>query len=68
MVWGRTLIWTVALAPLAKVPSWHVTVPLACEQVPWEGVAESKVMLAGRVSVTVVAVGAPGPELPTVRL
>ena len=68
MVCGRTLIWTVALAPLAIVPSEHVTVPLDCEQVPWEGVAESKVMLAGSVSVTVIPVARAGPALPTVSV
>ena len=62
------MIWTVALAPFATAPSWHVTVGLVYAQVPWEGVAESKTMLAGRVSVTLVEVGAPGPELCTVRL
>ena len=42
VVVGRTLITTLADAPLARVPSEHVTVPAACEQVPCEGVAESK--------------------------
>jgi hypothetical protein len=31
---GVTLIWTLALAPLAIVPSGHVTVPAECEQLP----------------------------------
>ena len=65
---GRPLIWIVAPAPLATVPSWHVTVPLACEQVPCEGVAESKVIPAGSVSVTTVPVAARGPALPTVSV
>ena len=65
---GRPLIWIVALAPLPTVPSWHVTVPLVCEQVPCDGVAESKIIPAGSVSVTTVPVAARGPALPTVRL
>ena len=40
---GVTLIWTLALAPLAIVPSGHVTVPADWEQLPCEGVAELKV-------------------------
>ena len=50
---GVTLIETLALPPFAIVPSAQVTVPLACEHVPWEGVAEPKVTPAGSVSVTV---------------
>jgi len=65
---GRPLIWIVGEAPLATVPSWHVTVPLECEHVPCEGTAESKAMPAGSVSVTTVPVAARGPALPTVRL
>ncbi len=62
---GRTLIATLALPPLATVPSAQVTVPDACEQLPCEGVAESKVTPAGRVSVTVTP-GAPwGPAFET---
>ena len=49
---GVTLIWTLALAPFAMVPSGQVTVPADCEQVPCEGVAESKVTPAGSVSLS----------------
>ncbi len=55
---GVTLIETVALAPLSIVPREHVTVPDACEQLPWDGVAESNVTPAGSVSVSVTAGGA----------
>ena len=37
---GVTLISTLGVAPLATEPRLQVTVPLACEQVPCEGVAE----------------------------
>ncbi len=65
---GRPLIWMVGEAPLATVPSWHVTTPLVWEHVPCDGVAESKIIPAGSVSVTTVPVAARGPALPTVRL
>ena len=65
---GRPLIVIDAPAPSATVPSWHVTVPLACEQLPCEGVAESKVIPAGRVSVTCTSVASRGPALPTVSV
>ena len=65
---GRPLIWMVAFAPFPTVPSWHVTVTPVCEHVPCEGVAESKIIPAGSVSVTTVPVAARGPAFPTVRL
>ena len=37
---GVTTIWTLGLAPVATDPRLQVTVPLACVQVPWVGVAE----------------------------
>src|SRR5688572_14090393 len=40
---GVTVIATLALAPLPRLPSGHVTVPDACEHEPWDGVAELKV-------------------------
>ena len=52
-------------APFAIVPSEHVTVPLDCEHVPCEGVAELKVTPAGSVSVTVTPVALDGPALAT---
>ena len=66
--WGVTLIETLALPPIAIVPSGHVTVPDAWEQVPWDGVAETKVTPAGRVSVTVVLVAPEGPALLTLSV
>ena len=65
---GRPLTWIVALAPLPTVPSWQVTVTPDCPQLPCDGVAESKIIPAGRVWVTTVLVAARGPLLPTVRL
>src|SRR6185436_4800541 len=58
---GLTLISTVALWPFVTVPREQVTVPLACEQVPCEGVAESNVTPEGRVSVTCTPVAVCGP-------
>jgi hypothetical protein len=52
----------VAPAPLAIVPSGHVTVLADCEQVPCEGVAELNVTPAGSVSLTETLVAADGPE------
>ena len=65
---GRTLMSTVAPWPLVIVPSGHVTVPLDSEQVPCEGVAESKVTPAGRVSETCTPVALEGPWLLTVSV
>ena len=45
-----------------------MTVPLDCEQVPCEGVAELNVTPAGSVSVTVTAVAFDGPALATPRV
>ena len=64
----RTLISTVASDSSAIVPSTHVTVPLECEQVPCEGVAESYVTPAGSVSVSWTPVAPSGPELWAVRV
>jgi hypothetical protein len=50
---GLTRIVAVADAPLARLPKLQVTVPLAWEQLPWLGVAESYVAVAGRLSVRV---------------
>ncbi len=65
---GRILMSMLALPPLVTVPSAQVTVPLACEQVPCDGVAESKVVPAGRVSVTVVPVAVWGPAFETPKV
>jgi hypothetical protein len=51
---------TVAVSPGTMLPSAHVTV-LAPEHEPWDGVAETKLVPAGRTSVTVAPVAVPGP-------
>src|SRR6185503_1683827 len=61
---GRTLISTPAPCPFVIVPSAQVTVPLDSEQVPCEGVAESKLTPAGNVSVAETPAALEGPELP----
>ena len=65
MLCGVTLTVTLALAVLASVPREHVTVPLACEQLPCDGVAELKVTPAGSVSVSVMPVAPEGPAFAT---
>jgi len=65
---GVTLICTLALEPLAMLPSGHVIVPADWVQVPWEGVAETNVTPAGSVSLIETLVAVDGPEFwtPTV--
>src|SRR5581483_6952847 len=68
-----TVIVVDATAPAAKVPlGWQVTTPAACVQVqPVSVPRETKVTLAGKVSVSVVALPAatePGPLLVTERV
>ena len=58
---GVTLIWTLALAPFAIVPSGHCDVPAACEQLPCEGVAETNVTPPGSVSLSDTPVAPEGP-------
>ena len=65
---GVTMIVTVAVAVLAIVPRLQVTVPPACEQVPWLGEAEMKVTPAGSVSVRVALVAVEGPPFATVTV
>ncbi len=65
---ARTTTVAVAVAPLARVPTLQVIVPPAIEQVPWEPLAETRVKVAGGVSLTVTPVAAFGPLLVTVRL
>ncbi len=68
VVVGVTLIWTLALAPFAIVPSGQVTVPADCEHVPCEGVADVNVTPAGSVSLRETLGAADGPAFwtPTV--
>ena len=61
---GTTLMVTLAVPPVATVPSAHVTVPEASEQLPWDGVAEVNVTPPGNVSVTVTPAALEGPALP----
>ena len=65
---GVSEIVTVAEAALARVPRLHVTVPPACEQEPWLGVAEMKITPAGSVSVRITPVAVEGPPLVTVTV
>jgi hypothetical protein len=66
--WGVTLIWTLAPAPLAMVPSGHVTVPPDCEQLPCDDVADLNVTPLGSVSLMLTPVALEGPALPTSRV
>src|SRR5262245_66333149 len=63
-----TTIVIVALPPLAIVPRSAVTVPPAWVTVPWLGVAETNVVPAGRVSVTLTPGASLGPLLVTVTV
>src|SRR5439155_1362529 len=62
---GVTTTVTEALPPLATVPREHVTRPASSEQDPWLGVAETKMAVEGRVSVTTTSLPASGPLLVT---
>ena len=53
---------TVAFWLAEIVPSAQVTVPLDWEQLPCDGVAESNVTPAGRLSVTCTPVASAGPR------
>jgi hypothetical protein len=60
---------TVAEFPLAIVPRLQVTTPPdGGAQLPWLGVAETKVTLGGRVSVTTTPADGSGPLLVTVSV
>ena len=65
---GVTLIETLALPVLIRLPSEHETVPADCEQLPWVGVAEVNVTPGGSVSVRVMPVAVEGPALLTPTL
>jgi hypothetical protein len=64
---GVTTMLTVAEAPPAIVPRLHVTVDVPA-QFPCEGVAEMKVIPAGRVSVRITPLAVEGPLLVTIRV
>ena len=64
---GATTIVTVVLAPLVKSPRLQVTV-LVPLQVPWLGVAETKLTPGGKVSVITTPVAASGPLFMTVMV
>src|SRR5688572_12406978 len=65
---GVTSIWMTTGTPMVTVPSWHVTVPDACRQLPAVELAAAKLMPAGRTSITRVAGAASGPSLVTVAV
>ena len=60
------MINNVGFAPLATVPTVHT--PVALSYAPCEGVADTKVMPAGNVSVTETLVAESGPALLTVTV
>ena len=64
---GVTTMVTVALPPLAMLPSAQLTVAPAV-QVPWLGVAETRLALAGKVFVRLVAVAISGPRFVTTNV
>ncbi len=65
---GVTSILTVACAPFARLPRLHVTTPLNSLQLPWLGVADTKLTPAGSVSVTTTLVASSGPLFVIVRV
>ena len=56
----------VATLPAGMTPSGHVTMPAACEQLPWLGVADTKVVKPGSASVTSTPAASLGPLFVTV--
>lgn len=62
-----TLMETVTLPALAMSPKLQMIEPVPL-QLPWLGVAETKVTFAGKLSPTVTPVASEGPSLITVRL
>jgi hypothetical protein len=67
VVVGVTTKLTVALAPAAIRPRLQTTV-LVPVQLPWLGVAETKVTPAGKISLIVAVVGTGKPTLDTVMV
>ena len=65
---GVTLIVTVTLARFATVPGEHVTVPLACVQVPCVETAETNATPEGSVSDTTTLAALDGPRLDATRV
>src|SRR3990172_78219 len=66
---GVTTIVTVALAPLANPPKLQLIVGgEGSGQLPWLGVADTKLTPAGRVSLTITPVAAAGPLFVTVTV
>lgn len=61
---GLTLTWivTVALVETLRLPSAHVTMPLACVQVGGPGVEETNATWLGSVSVTAMPGDVEGPR------
>ena len=65
---GVATMLMVAVAALAIVPNWQVTVFEACEQEPVLVDTETKASTEGRMSTTVTLVADAGPLLVTVRV
>jgi len=65
---GVTTTSTVAFAPLPMSPSMQVTTPVLSAQLPWDGVADTKVTSAGRVSTSSTELAVSGPSLVTVTV
>src|ERR1039458_2277506 len=61
----RAVIVIVALAPVAKLPTFQMRVLLEIEVVPCVGVEETTATLAGSVSLTITLVAGLGPRLVT---
>src|SRR5687768_18496617 len=66
VAFARNTIVIVADAPLANGPMLHVTVVATSAHVPWLGVADWNVVLAGTASVTMTFVAAAGPPFDAV--
>jgi hypothetical protein len=59
---------TVAVPPLARLPTLHVTTPAECPQIPESDDAETNVTAAGRLSVATTFVAVDGPLLWAIKV
>ncbi len=64
----KTWMVTVTLSPLVKSPRWHWTMLPDLLQLPWVGVAETKLIPADSASVRMIPTASEGPSLVTMRL
>ena len=62
-----TMMMMMALALRASDPRLHVTVVFPLHEAPWGGVAEIKLVPAGKLSVTTTFVAGDGPLLVTIK-